>query len=158
MYEIERKFLVDITKIKLNNPIKIVQAYFPIDNDKCVVRVRLTEFKNKKESFITIKGKNKGISRSEFEYKIPYENGLYMIENFCIETIQKERYVKRYKGFKWEIDIFKGKNEGLCLAEIELKSIDEKFDIPSWVIKEVSSENKYFNNNLLKNPYENWKK
>ena len=51
-----------------------------------------------------------------------------------------------------------GKNEGLIVAEIELESEDEQFDIPEWIGKEVSDDPRYYNMNLMANPYENWKK
>jgi len=42
------------------------------------------------------------------------------------------------------------------VAEIELGSEDEKFDAPAWAVREVSSDSRYFNSNLLKHPYKNW--
>ena len=56
----------------------------------------------------------------------------------------------------WEVDIFHGENEGLVVAEIELGSETEKFELPLWVTKEVSGNEKYYNSNLLDNPFRNW--
>ena len=49
-------------------------------------------------------------------------------------------------------------NEGLIIAEIELKSSDEKFNHPEWLDKEVSYDNRYFNSYLADKPYLTWSK
>ena len=43
------------------------------------------------------------------------------------------------------------------LAEIELANDSEKFAVPSWAAAEVSDDPRYFNSNLVLNPYKNWK-
>ena len=43
----------------------------------------------------------------------------------------------------WEVDEFLGDNAGLIIAEIELISEDENFNIPAWIDKEVTGEEKY---------------
>ena len=53
-------------------------------------------------------------------------------------------------------DEFLGVNEGLNVAEIELKSEDQAFDKPDWVGEEVTGDPKYYNSNLIANPYKNW--
>lgn len=61
------------------------------------------------------------------------------------------------KDKKWEVDEFLGDNVGLFVAEIELNSEDEIFELPEWVEKEVTVEEKYYNSNLTIDPYKNWK-
>ena len=39
----------------------------------------------------------------------------------------------------------------------ELDSEDEAFERPAWVVAEVTSDPRYFNSNLQKNPYSQWK-
>ena len=56
----------------------------------------------------------------------------------------------------WEIDIFHGENKGLVVAEIELSSEAEEFDIPAWATDDVTEDPKYYNSNLLLNPYRKW--
>ncbi len=56
----------------------------------------------------------------------------------------------------WEIDQFHELNEGLWLAEIELESENELFDLPKWIKKEVTGNKKYFNAYLSKNPFKFW--
>ena len=52
--------------------------------------------------------------------------------------------------------MFHGENKGLIVAEIELKSESEKFSLPNWISNEVTSEAKYYNMNLINDPFKNW--
>jgi CYTH domain-containing protein len=61
-----------------------------------------------------------------------------------------------YKNHLWEVDEFHGENEGLIVAEIELDDENEKFEIPSWLGKEVTADYRYLNSNLAKNPFSSW--
>ena len=152
--EIERKFLIKhIPFNQIGYSHKITQGYI-VSDEKKVIRVR----KKNDEFFITIKGNNIGISRFEFEYKIPEEDANDLFQNFCeIGVIKKTRHYVNFRKHLWEIDEFHDHNEGLIVAEIELHSEDEKFHIPDWIFKEVTSESRYYNMNLIKNPYRNWK-
>ena len=55
------------------------------------------------------------------------------------------------------MDEFYGDNEGLLMAEVELKSQDEPFERPSWLGEEVTGDRRYYNAALTRNPYKNWK-
>ncbi len=151
--EIEKKFLIKhmpVAQITYSESIK--QGYI-ISNEKKVIRVR--EKGNK--YFITIKGNKIGISRFEFEYEIPKSDALELFENFCdIGSIEKTRHYVKHHGHLWEIDEFHNENEGLIVAEIELNSEDEEFDIPDWILQEVTSDSKYYNMNLILNPFKDW--
>ncbi len=155
-YEIERKFLVKKnwkSMVGHTAGILIKQGYLSTDPYRNV-RIRLKG----DQSFVTIKGKNKGLLRSEYEYSIPYEDAREMLL-MCVPTIiQKIRYKVPIGKHIWEIDEFGGVNEGLVIAEIELDAEDEAFEIPNWVEQEVSSDPRYFNSNLIKFPYKDWKK
>ena len=70
--------------------------------------------------------------------------------------IDKIRYKVDYKGLTWEIDEFSGENQGLIVAEVELESEDQKFDIPEWIGEEVTGNPRYFNSNLINHPYVKW--
>ena len=108
---------------------------------------------------ITIKGKNKGFTRDEFEYIIPVSDAEYMLEHLCIKpTISKYRYKIPYKGHFWEVDQFQKENEGLIMAEVEIENEDENLILPEWIGKEVSGDSRYYNSALIDNPYCNWKK
>ena len=153
--EIERKFLIKhipLNRVKYSHHIK--QGYIVNDSQK-VIRVR----KKANQHYLTIKGNTIGISRSEFEYAIPRNDAENLFDQFCLSgTIEKTRHYVANKNHLWEIDEFHGRNDGLIVAEIELDSEDEFFEIPNWIDKEVTSEKKYYNMNLLKNPYTTWAK
>jgi adenylate cyclase len=152
MVEIERKFLIDKNKWHPKEKgIIIKQGYLSVDQDK-VVRVRTAG----ENSFLTIKGKAKGITRTELEYEIPKNEAevlLKMCQGFIIEKL---RYVEKINGNTWEIDVFEGDNSGLVLAEIELENENQKFERPSWIGEEVSYDKRFFNSWLSKNPYSRW--
>ena len=151
--EIERKFLVKRIpndEIKYSHYIK--QGYIVSDKYK-VIRIR----QKKDDFFITIKGTKTGISRFEFEYKIPKNDADQLFINFCKEgIIEKTRHYIEHKGHTWELDVFHGENKGLVIAEIELKSEEETFSLPAWVDCEITFQEKYYNMNLIKNPFKIW--
>lgn len=151
--EIERKYLVDWDKIPaLENGIDIKQGYIKTSDD-AVVRVRTKD----KKAFLTIKGKNSGTTRLEFEYEIPVEEAEEMLEKLCLKPmIDKTRYEIMYKNHLWELDIFYGDNNGLIVAEVELDDENENIELPIWILKEVTGDIKYYNNNLMKYPYKEW--
>jgi CYTH domain-containing protein len=70
--------------------------------------------------------------------------------------IEKNRYRVEERGFVWEIDEFLGENQGLIVAEIELEREDQEFLKPEWLGEEVTADPRYFNSNLIKNPYTKW--
>jgi CYTH domain-containing protein len=47
------------------------------------------------------------------------------------------------------VDLFHGKNEGLIIAEIELKSESEEIEKPVWLGEEVTGNPRYYNSNLI---------
>jgi adenylate cyclase len=54
------------------------------------------------------------------------------------------------------VDEFWGDNEGLIIAEIELKSEEEQFTKPSWLGPEVTEDPRYYNSYLSEHPYTSW--
>ena len=151
--EIERKFIVDPAKLPDNlSGIDYQQGYISI-NDSGVTRIRIINDK----AVLTIKSKTVEISRDEFEYDIPYEDALRLINLSQGEVIHKTRSVIEYENKTWEVDEFHGKNKGLWLAEIELTDEKEDFIKPNWVMEEVSKDKKYYNSYLCLHPYSIWK-
>ncbi len=145
--EIERKFLVDKKAWELVEkpiPKKIIQAYLFRSPEK-TIRVRIKGNKG----FLTIKGKTTGISRSEFEYEIPFAEAEQLISEFADKTILKNRYEIKVGNHLWEIDEFHGKLEGLLLAEIELSDEAEEFELPTWATSDVSTDENYYNSKLI---------
>lgn len=151
--EIERKFLVADDSWRENAMGTLFrQGYLSAEHER-TVRVRLEGDIGK----LTIKGKSQGISRSEYEYEIPKQDAAEMLDTLCLKPlIEKTRYRIEYAGLIWEVDEFYGANEGLILAEVELESEDAEFDRPDWVGEEVSGNPRYFNSNLVKNPFTEW--
>ena len=152
--EIERKFLVKDARYRsLGSYMHIRQGFLSTDKER-VVRVRIQG----KKAFLTIKGITKGISRAEYEYKLPITHAKFMLDFLCIQpTIEKYRYNVNIEGFTWEIDEFTGENEGLVIAEIELLKDNQQFPKPEWIGEEVSGDARYYNASLVKNPYKRWK-
>ncbi len=151
--EIERKFLVknDLWKASTNNGIDFKQAYLS-NAGPCSVRVR-TEGK---KANLNIKSATLGILRQEFEYSIPLDEAEELLSLFCTSIVTKKRYKIGYAGKTWELDVFAGDNEGLIVAEIELDHPDEDFELPPWAGDEVSSEARYYNNELARHPFNKW--
>jgi adenylate cyclase len=151
--EIERKFLVtDRDWGSLAPGVTIRQGYLP-SRDDTVTRVRIVGDKG----FLTLKGPDRGAGRPEFEFSIPPQQARQILLELCEKPIiEKTRHRIDYGNRTWEIDVFHSDNEGLVVAEIELTSKDEKVDLPPWVRKEVTDDQRYYNVNLVKAPYRSW--
>lgn len=152
--EIERKFLVNKSKwnaLEKNGKFFLRQGYVLNDPDK-TIRVRITD----SAAYLTIKGRSVGATRSEFEYEIPKEDAVKLLDQFSVSGIEKYRHEIPYKGKLWEVDEFLGDNLGLVVAEIELESEEETFELPDWIEKEVTGEEKYYNSNLSVRPFKRW--
>ena len=153
--EIERKFLVKERPFAMaKRSLKINQGYILNEKSK-VIRVR----EKGDDYFLTIKGNNIGISRLEYDFPISKNDAEELIIHFCKTTlIEKTRHYVEHKGHTWEVDEFHGTNDGLIVAEIELESEDEKFEIPNWIGQEVTQDERYYNMNLAVHPYTSWEK
>jgi adenylate cyclase len=152
--EIERKFLVINDEYKSGaKGTYYRQGYISIDNRR-VVRIRVAG----KKAFLAFKSLISERSRSEYEYKIPVHDALELLDKLCLEpVIEKIRYEINYDNDRWIVDEFLAENAGLVVAEIELENENQKFSKPSWLGKEVSSDPRYLNANLVVNPYKHWK-
>ena len=150
--EIERKFLVlnDSYKQESFSHSHIQQGYICSERGR-TVRVRIRD----ERAFLTIKGPStdNGLSRDEFEYEIPLEDGKKLM--FLCEPgiIDKNRWLVEYDHHTFEIDEFFGENAGLVMAEVELSSVDESVKMPDFIGKEVTGDRRYYNSQLRKNPY-----
>ena len=147
MQEIERKFLVDkdawIKQVK-TICVHISQAYLHNSKDQ-TTRLRLRDDK----AYLTVKGPTLGLTRSEYEYEIPFQDAEQMILDFKLKVLTRRRYLIDYASKTWEVDVFEGELKGLVIAEIELESEQEMFEKPTWIGKEVSHDPSYFNANLI---------
>jgi len=151
--EIERKFLVIGDHWRsLGKGEYYKQGYLPTQN-QTTVRVRIVG----KLGYLTIKGRNKGLVRAEFEYPIPLADAEILLETLCRPPlIEKTRYSVPQGDLIWEIDEFSGENSGLIVAEVELEDENQAITLPDWIGKEVTQDPKYYNSNLVNYPYRCW--
>ncbi len=155
MQEIERKFLVlsDDYKKQATAQFAIAQGYLNTHPDR-TVRVRIKGNK----AFLTIKGigNQSGTTRFEWEKEIEVNEARELLA-LCEEgMIDKIRYEVPLDEFTYEVDEFKGDNEGLVIAEIELSDEHQKFPKPEWLGQEVTGKNEYYNAYLNKKPFKKW--
>jgi adenylate cyclase len=152
--EIERKFLVKGEAWKQQGRSELLRQGYLSSHPERTVRVRIEGDK----AVMTIKSKSVGASRGEWEYPLPMEDAAEFLDNLCEQPIiEKVRHRIDFAGFTWEVDEFLGVNAGLVVAEIELPSEDQQFDQPEWVGEEVTQDKRYFNSNLVKHPFRDWK-
>ncbi len=150
--EIERKFLVNGNQWNQGQCVRICQGYLNRDKER-TVRVRLEGEK----ATLTIKGPNRGATRSEYEYLIPADEAVELLKMCDGPLLEKNRYIVVCDGLTWEVDEFLGENKGLVIAEIELKSEDQPLTFPEWVGQEVTTDPRYYNSNLCAYPFSKWR-
>jgi len=152
--EIERKYLVEGDFInQAVDSLLIIQAYLSLDKER-TVRVRIQNEK----AFLTIKGKSNvsGLSRYEWEREIDLEEAKSLMDLTIGKPIEKTRYHVPLGKHIFEVDVFSGENKGLILAEVELQSETEAFLKPQWLGKEVTGDARFYNANLVLNPFSKW--
>ena len=144
--EIEHKYLVvdEGYKAATEASLRIAQGYLS-DNPSSTVRVRIAG----NQAWLTVKGRNVGDTRSEYEYAIPVADAEEMLANLCKKPIiEKTRHIVVYHGNRWEVDEFGGALKGLTIAEIELPSSSYSYDIPPFAGRNVTGDPRYYNSNL----------
>lgn len=144
--EIERKYLVvsDAFIAESKSRTHIRQTYISDDPD-ATVRIRLRD----DQAYLTVKGRNRGAVREEWEYPIPAADAVEMAETLCGGfAIDKTRYIVDHGGLTWEVDIFHGRHAGLVLAEVELPSEDTLVALPPWIGEDVTGVARYYNSTL----------
>lgn len=153
--EIERKFLVKGEfKSEAYSQSRILQGYISSAHGR-TVRVRIRDEKG----YLTIKGASNasGTSRYEWEKELPLNEALELMKLCEPGVIDKTRYLVKCGNHTFEVDEFYGDNEGLILAEVELSSEDEPFEKPHFIGEEVTGDVRYYNSNLMKQPFKTWK-
>lgn len=154
-FEIERKFLVTDESYKAIafHSDRIAQGYICREGGNSArVRVR------GEKGYITIKGPSTddGLSRYEWEKEIPASEAWELMKLCHGGIIDKTRYLVKSGRHTFEVDEFHGDNEGLVVAEVELEELDEKFECPQFIGKEVTGEKRYYNSHLTRMPYKLW--
>ncbi|ASC69659.1 Inorganic triphosphatase [Halomicronema hongdechloris C2206] len=151
--EIERKFLVTGDGWRSQGQrVLYRQGYIPT-TDARTVRIRVVG----QQGYLTLKGPTAGVTRSEFEYPIPHDEAMAILDILCDPPlIEKWRTRIELEDLIWQIDEFLGANQGLILAEVELTQENQTLQYPSWLGPEVSHDPRYFNVNLARHPYTAW--
>ncbi len=142
--EIEHKYLVidDSFKDTATECHHIIQGYLSRVPER-TVRVRVRD----EQGFITVKGKNTGDKRLEFEYEIPVDDAHALMSLCEGKIIDKTRYIVPFEGYIWEVDCFK-QPQGLSIAEIELPSSVAIYSKPPFAGENVTGVPEFYNSNL----------
>ena len=145
--EIERKFLVDITKAQVSNALKkyeITQFYTEL-GDYHEKRVRKQD-----DKYIVTTKEGRGLVREENEHEISREEYLQMEKKRISSLIEKERYEIPFRDATIELNIYRGSLKGLAVAEVEFDSeaASRRFKPPEWFGKEVTQDRVYENRSL----------
>ena len=157
--EIERKFLVtNLDSVWGSHGVPsadagtvITQGYI-VEHPLRSLRVRLT----RDSASLALKGPREGALRIEYEEPISVELGeqlLYLAEP---NVVSKIRFPLVAEDRLWVIDKFLDRNSGLTIAEVELTALTEEIIVPSWCDIEVTTDERYYNEYLARNPYDAW--
>lgn len=153
--EIERKFLVedDSYRTMASSSSRIAQGYICRTSGR-TVRVRIRGDKG----YLTIKGPSVdgGLSRYEWEHEIPLREAEELMRLCDGGIIDKVRHLVPVGRHIFEVDEFLGDNEGLVMAEVELGAVDETFEKPSFLGREVTGDRRYYNSCLTAHPFKEW--
>ena len=152
--EIEHKFLLrdERWRRQVERSIRIRQGYLVSDAQRSV-RVRVAD----DQGFLNVKSGTLGVQRSEYEYAIPLAEAERLLDTLCERPLlEKTRHHVRVGAHLWEIDEFAGDNAGLIVAEVELSRPDEPFERPDWAGEDVSHDERYYNSQLARYPYQTW--
>ncbi len=154
--EIERKFLVldDSYKHEAFSSSHIQQGYITSERGRSV-RIRIRD----ERAYLTIKGPSLdgGLSRYEFEQEIPFDDAKKLMTLCEPGIIDKTRWLVKSGEHTFEVDEFHGDNDGLVVAEVELRDVSEKPVLPHFIGKEVTGDRRYYNSQLRRVPYRFWK-
>ncbi len=150
--EIERKFLVRDTAMLAGQAGEYLSQGYLSHTPEATVRVRIAG----ERAFLTVKGRNEGARRAEFEYPVPVDDARDMLALCPAGRIEKTRYRLPVAAFVWEVDVFHGDNDGLVVAEVELPDEQAPLTLPAWAGEEVTDDPRYFNSALSQRPFRDW--
>lgn len=155
--EIERRFLVDPTKLPIFHPYRYVtiqQGYLSTVPPIVRVRIETDARTQNKNAYITTKGKGK-ITRKEVNIRISIPDAEALMGMTHLFLVKQRWHVNEgvMDGKVWHVDKFLETDpyavaNGLWLAEIELQDESEQFYRPDWLLEEVTSDSTYSNVSL----------
>ena len=156
--EIERKFLVDPTIFNTKTGGHYAVVGYLSHNEENLSVIRVVHRVSLRKGSLCFKGnKFDKYSRAEYETNIDESMAVDLLNLIDdSQKIRKKRIRTKYEGNDWSVDVFEGNNEGLVLAEIEIPHEDYSFEVPVWAIEEVTNDPRYYNINLVKEPYAEW--
>ena len=147
--EIERKFLIDTLPRGLHRyPHKeIAQGYLAVGRDRAHVRLRRAG----RVCSLTFK-RGPARAREEREIHLRPEQFAILWPATAGARLTKRRYYVPWKKLTIEIDIYRGSNEGLMVAEVEFPDVQtyHSFRPPDWLGDEVTGASRYSNTRLAR--------
>jgi CYTH domain-containing protein len=142
--EIERKFLIRFLppEILHSRHFNIAQGYLANETGGRHVRLR----KKGKTMSLTFKV-NRRAAREEREIRLSPKQFATLWPATSGRRLHKTRYELSWKNLTIEIDIYRGRNQGLIVAEVEFpsQSSRRKFRPPPWFGREITGEKRYRN-------------
>ena len=144
-YEIEHKYIVknDEYKRMATGKVDIRQGYLNRNPDR-TVRIRTMGEKG----FLTVKSRNHGAKRLEFEYEIPGHDAAEILKLAEPGIVEKTRYLVPFGGLIWEVDEFHGSLNGVVLAEVEIPDDGITYEKPPFIGADITGNPDYYNSNL----------
>ena len=151
--EIEKKWVIDKDKIPYDlskaDCFEIVQTYI---NYLPEIRVRQITYKGNTWYMMALKRwvNKDALTREESDFYITKEEYENTVGKGLDSTIYKKRYQFDVDGLTYAVDIFEGELEGLAYLEIEFESeeLANAFETPDWVIKDVTNDRRFKNQEL----------
>jgi CYTH domain-containing protein len=147
--EIERKFLIKELPVEIlrSRHSPIAQGYLANEPRGRHVRLR----KRGKAASLAFKV-GRGTSREEREVRLsPKQFGLLWPATKG-RRLRKTRYEIPWKNLTIEVDVYRGCNRGLMVAEVEFPNhaSRRRFKPPSWFGREITGEKRYSNVKLAR--------
>src|SRR5438132_11612678 len=147
--EIERKFLIKRLPVKIlrSRHFSIGQGYLANEPRGRHVRLR----KKGKTAFLTFKV-GRGTSREEREIRLSPQQFAMLWPATRGRRLRKTRYEIPWKKLKIEVDIYRGRNHGLVVAEVELPNYARcrPFKPPRWFGRAITGRKRYSNVRLAR--------
>jgi adenylate cyclase len=105
---------------------------------------------------LSVKSRPASLRRLELEFPISVLEAEAMIPLRHGAVIEKVRHLVPHGDLTFEVDIFAGDNEGLIIAEIELRDEHQEIALPEWIGAEITGQLQYYNSALVLRPYQSW--
>ena len=151
--EIEKKWVIDKDKIPYDlskaDCFEITQTYI---NYAPEIRVREIKSNGMTWYMMAIKRyvNEEALTREESDFYITKEEYEHTVVKGLDNTIYKKRYQFDVDGLTYAVDIFEGNLDGLAYLEIEFESeeLANSFETPDWIIKNVTNDRRFKNQEL----------